>query len=380
MPGLIVGGEDAVAPQSNRPNRRKQISLGSLFKVTATYALLFGGLQSLSFDPVEFGVIITGFTAILIGRSLLFRGRRPLIATALVGICLSQCACTWLLLELFNDSVSTLLFVAFEYVGFAIWGAALGLLTGCAIGSFHLVARPVSWALSRIANRADQSSSEPANRARGSNGPSPRPPRTAIATWLRNATPITFRRRPSRTLVVLAAVAIAITIFCKRPLQIAFHRYIVHSVMTKGNYNKNFLPMFSLFRDHFANPEYGDGALGAYHRSRDRLVELGYLVHREFIFEHVTCEPSAMNLVFKRAVAAFPFNGHTSSVCLDLKQPMHLYVWDRPSQIPLWEEFVRTQDVPMADIEPETEQDRTPDEEKPQEDNALPPATPRIPK
>jgi len=374
MPGLNVGGEDSAAPQLNRPNRSKQFGIGSLLTVTAMYAFLFGGWRAESLDPVEFAVITGAFTAILIGRFLLFGGRRPLTASVIVGVCLAQVLCTWVLLFGFDNSFRSLFFVTFEYVGLAIVGAGLGLLTGCAMGFFYLVARAVSWGLSLIVHLADRRSGGRANGVKEANGPCPLPLHMAVVTRLGSSVPVCFRRRPSRTFIVLVAATIAITIFRRRPLLIAFHRSAMESSLAACTSNKSLPPMFRMFHHNCAYPEYNDYAFGAYQNSRDRLAELGYLVRREFSFENVSPGSRAGNLIFKRALAAFPLNQHTRSPCFEPEQPFHLRIWDRPSQIPLWEQFVKTQDVPMVDIEPEAEQDGTADTEKSEEEHAPPPA------
>ena len=98
----------------------RQFGIGSLLTVTLMYALLFGRLRSLTLNPVVFGVMTAGFTMILIGRLMLFGGRRPLTASVIVGVCIGVICCTLALLGLFSGFVPTPFSIAFEYVGFVL--------------------------------------------------------------------------------------------------------------------------------------------------------------------------------------------------------------------------------------------------------------------
>lgn len=82
-----------------------------------------------------------------------------------------------------------------------------------------------------------------------------------------------------------------------------------------------------------------------YEHHRDRLVELGALDHREFVFDHLIC-PSAEYRALWAIIHANFSSIHTTGCWSETPEPAVLQVWDTPEMIPKWEVFVREHDVP----------------------------------
>lgn len=84
-----------------------------------------------------------------------------------------------------------------------------------------------------------------------------------------------------------------------------------------------------------------------YQSCRDRLVASGALVHRRFVFKHVTSDSKRASAVLHAAFVEFPQNIHTSGNYTPGK-PLVLEVYAPPEEIPEWERFVRERDVPVG--------------------------------
>ncbi len=73
---------------SDQNVRPFQFGISTLLAVTAMYAVLFSVLRSLALPPVVFTETAVFLTAIALGQRLLFGGLRPILASAIIGICL----------------------------------------------------------------------------------------------------------------------------------------------------------------------------------------------------------------------------------------------------------------------------------------------------
>lgn len=83
-----------------------------------------------------------------------------------------------------------------------------------------------------------------------------------------------------------------------------------------------------------------------YERCRDRLVQLGYLAHREFFLQHIQAPTEESRRLWELLIERFPDNPHTAMDWYREPQPMHIEVWDRPERVPEWEKFIADHDVP----------------------------------
>ncbi len=161
-------------------------------------------------------------------------------------------------------------------------------------------------------------------------------------------------------MVVTAAAALSLcaVVILHNPIRIGFYRLAADYCWHRGTEHEDPSPLEALFfsysegsNEYGRSYEYGQGShqfLARYHAYRDKLVALGYLVHREFVFDHVkTGTPDAKDSqVFRLSMERFPDNIHTLGSWSDKPEPFRLQVWDRPDKIPEWEAFVREVDRP----------------------------------
>ena len=71
-----------VTPDFGVPRR---FGIGTMLVVTAMYAMLFAVLRAIGLSPLDFGVIVLFFTAVGLGQAILFGGKRPRVASRIVG-------------------------------------------------------------------------------------------------------------------------------------------------------------------------------------------------------------------------------------------------------------------------------------------------------
>ncbi len=71
-----------VTPDFGVPRR---FGIGTMLVVTAMYAVLFAVLRAIGLSPLDFGVIVLFFTAVGLGQAILFGGKRPRVASRIVG-------------------------------------------------------------------------------------------------------------------------------------------------------------------------------------------------------------------------------------------------------------------------------------------------------
>ena len=65
-----------------------QFGISTLLVVTTMYAALFSVLRALSLPPVVFAETAIFLTAIGLGQRFLFKGRRPIMVSIVIGTCL----------------------------------------------------------------------------------------------------------------------------------------------------------------------------------------------------------------------------------------------------------------------------------------------------
>ena len=73
----------AITQEARNPS---QFGIGTLLFITALYAVLFGVLRALDESPFAFLVVTVFVTAVGLGQRLLYQGRRPRLASVIVGV------------------------------------------------------------------------------------------------------------------------------------------------------------------------------------------------------------------------------------------------------------------------------------------------------
>ena len=119
----------------------------------------------------------------------------------------------------------------------------------------------------------------------------------------------------------------------RRPVCIAFHQRRMHSALARVHK----LP--------FWDRRQGD-YIEKYEHNRDKLVELGYLVRREFPLRHIRVPSEESRRFWQLLLEAFPDCPHTTMEGYEVGTPDAIIVWDRPSRIPAWEKFILEHDIP----------------------------------
>lgn len=125
-------------PRESNYSTLRRFDLATLFVVTAIYALLLGVLTLLKVSPWA-SLAVAGLIPLVgIGQAILFRGRRPRLAAALVGLIYFSAWAVlfpwWGLKPLPLDRLSVLL------VSCVFFGPLLGYATGGLIGGVFLLA------------------------------------------------------------------------------------------------------------------------------------------------------------------------------------------------------------------------------------------------
>ena len=142
VPWPIVERLIANCAKSSRPkiySAPRRFDLATVFIVTLAYSILFGLMSAVRFPPVA-ALIVAGFiTAIGVSQALLFGGKRPRLASVIVGTLIYSLSLLgfWLATGQRAYPTSTFLFLG-TYV--AIGGAILGYLSGTVVGGVFLLA------------------------------------------------------------------------------------------------------------------------------------------------------------------------------------------------------------------------------------------------
>ena len=136
------------APAELRPRRRlysapRRFDLATVFVVTTAYALLLGGMSALDAHPA-FSAIVAGYVTLVgIGQALLFGGKRPRLASMVMGVGINMLG---MLVSVGFFSISRLavsqiaFFAAIQLVVALVQGTLLGYFAGVLVGGVFLVA------------------------------------------------------------------------------------------------------------------------------------------------------------------------------------------------------------------------------------------------
>ena len=125
----------------------RRFDLVTLLVVTLAYAVLFGALRLMRLGPKDIGQVGGFVTCVGIGQALLFGGKRPRVASMLVGV---VCLVGIYLASALTADASLL---EFHYLALPVWmsiaicGAISGYFAGVAIGLVFLVSDTISTAM-----------------------------------------------------------------------------------------------------------------------------------------------------------------------------------------------------------------------------------------
>lgn len=154
--------------------------------------------------------------------------------------------------------------------------------------------------------------------------------------------------RAKKWWIICALIAATLLAFvlARKPMLIAYHQKKMKEAWQNAAANVD--PSVSIFQQLW-HELFGTGAwhydsFSRYEHHRDRLVRLGHLVHREFVFEHLVCASEEYRAFWKIVTARFS-SIHTAGNYSETSEPVRIEVWDTLEMIPKWEAFVHEHDV-----------------------------------
>lgn len=353
--GFLMGGRSWRRAKSARRFSRPQFTLSTLFTVVSAFAVLVGQLQWFDAAPWQWVAVIVFFGIVWGAQHALFRARRPWLASVLVGAAVGfflwlrawgaiESGVLWTGLPMTTADfvrdlfLAVVLGIALAVAAKLLWAWSFAVVTCLGI----LWSRPTSRAgRQRISpdsqsETGEASSAETDASAEGESrcdGGDPR--RAAILSAATGA------------LLLIAAMLL------QNPIQIWYHRHAADYCLARGRERRAPPPVEALLLSFGFGP-YGLHASHYFEWNEanlERLVELGYLAHREFIFHHVPTGDEKTRIALLRRVFA---QDSESSYGWCYKpgdspdKPLRYWieVWDRPSEMPKWEAFVREVDRP----------------------------------
>ena len=144
-----------------------------------------------------------------------------------------------------------------------------------------------------------------------------------------------FDKRGALVGATLLVVLIALVAFGRRPTLVAWHKWRMEVAHRRINEVGAFSNKQSAY-------------IESHDYHRQWLVDLGYLQHRKFTLRYVKTATPEYSQLWELAVNLFPRTDYDglASDWDDQPTPMVLEVWDRPENMPRWEQFVREHDVP----------------------------------
>ncbi|MEN6493863.1 MAG: GNAT family N-acetyltransferase [Thermoguttaceae bacterium] len=121
----------------------RRFGVGLLLVVTTVYALLFGVLRALHFPAMAFVMVVGYVTVIGLGQAILFGGKKPRLASYLVGaaVCLVLYMLTfWRAILLIGSWKSFPELLSIVFWSLTVGGLS-GYVTGCLVGGVFLIAK-----------------------------------------------------------------------------------------------------------------------------------------------------------------------------------------------------------------------------------------------
>lgn len=263
---------------------------------------------------------------VVLGRSILWRGKRPAWAATLSGALIG-------VFSLWYLARNVPLGVPFVYAKY--WGGAFRTRLVIEVAAIIPLCAALGFAVHIIFSACD-CIVELA--------------RSFYSMWrerkpLREGLP---RRQMWRLGMYVSVAAIAVVVY--RPIEVALCWQLARdSLIRVGKRTPVFLPSEYLLRQLQFDPmnTWQGFFFDLCSACRDRLVARGVLVHRRFVFKHIKDRTEASRAVSRAVVARFRDNMFTTGTHNPGK-PMVLEVYAPPEEIPEWERFVREHDVPSA--------------------------------
>ena len=147
---------------------------------------------------------------------------------------------------------------------------------------------------------------------------------------------------------VVVAVLVAVVAFGWKPVLIAYHKRTMARALKKGTWGSGRGGLGEKIKGVVYSAATGRPyrPAPAFDRSRNALVRLGYFERREFCLRHIWNREAAMNLFWAEMTAAFDGTVYIQNLSDISTEVFVLGVWDRPENMPAWEEFIKTHDVP----------------------------------
>lgn len=277
-------------PQPTASKRR--FGIAPLLLITAMYALLFGLLKWFQVGEGLCVLTVIFFTTVGLGRVFLFRGRRPVLAAAMVG---GGFGVLFGLHAVVQETSQCPLGMCVVQVSlFVLLGS------GCALVAAALIEGPF----------------------------------------------LLLTRRPSTRGALIFAGLVLIALMLQRPLRIAFHVYRYELAFQEMSVSKKPSPIRPLLLSLMTGGDSSDLYSDCIEGSPPRLVELGYLSHRKFVFKHIASSCDEGKALWRLVEKEFPGNLYVAGSWPGTPEPFHLSVWERPHRMAEWEAFVSKYDVP----------------------------------
>jgi hypothetical protein len=319
----------------------RRFSIAELLAFVTGYSFLLATMRARGAEAPAIGLCAFYIVCVAAAQLTLWRGRRPLTASVAltVGLSMAPLLLVWALfitLGLINGASQGFGIAEFliDLVFCTAGGALLGLGAGCIV-ALVLYAGRVVGNLGNIRRDADGGT-------RAAVAALPGEPHCRIAA-IRG---LFHGRRAALTGLVAGLVVLSAVILWTPVRARALHRLMDYA-HRKEMANSPGPPVYQLVTRGWISSD-STPYWQFYYWSRDELVRLGYLVHRQYVFKNIQAPSAAATAVWRHVLQRFPNNMHTVSVWSYSPEgkPFRLYVWDTPDQIAAWDEFVATQDVP----------------------------------
>jgi len=345
LAGCLTGWRSWHRIKSDHRFSSTQFTLRGLLAFITLSALLLGLLQWSQALRWQWGVVIVLFGAVWTARHSLFRGRHPWIASFLVGAAPGLLLWVWAWIAAADQAASYGTHVSTADLVRDLFLAVV--LGGSLAVAANLLMVWCSWVVGLpgilLSGLTSREACQPL--------PLDSPSETGDATEVdspRLGSPHPRRAAILRaTATVLAIVGVAMF---QKPIRIAYYRHAAAYCWARFEEDKTPSPgealliSFSRFYPSWDSSEYLITGLDYPYK----LEELGYLEHRYFILKHVRTDTDDgdIALLWKAIDRRFHENIYTTICPSDQSRPTSLEVWDRPSNIPEWEAFVREIDRP----------------------------------
>lgn len=117
----------------------RRFDLATMMAVTLAYALLFGALRLMRIQPIDIAKVAGLFTCIAIGQAVLYRGKRPRLASVLIGIVYLVGIYLVHAATREAEMLQIQFFVLLIWLAIAMAGAICGYFSGIAVAAVFLV-------------------------------------------------------------------------------------------------------------------------------------------------------------------------------------------------------------------------------------------------